>query len=350
MASVRHQAGFSLMELLVSVGIGTFVMLAAVVAATDHTRILSETRSQIDLQESARVSLGLLAGDLRMAGYGIGYRPDGSFAGLARGDFSVSGGAAFSAQDRSLSLSFGNVTTDDIGIRRGLGDVRTIASYTDGLAQLCVGSGARVGDIMVLRSRTGASARTVRVDSVNGSTCQGAICLGGCEDVSFSPDLTYASDLYAANADYTSGGATLGFSEIVWFVVPGSEGRGELRRAEITASDPCSAADSSCGGTVAPSVQTIQVAVWQWDEATASWIDVTADTQIIGEHRIRVDVELLLRSRYVDDRSPYRESVPLELGGGTCVPAPCGAQADKVERRVIRTSVELRNSGRMNLN
>ena len=350
MTRMPPTAGFNLVELLVSTAIGTFIMLAAVIAATDHSRILSKTRSHIDMQDSGRVSLDLLAADLRMAGFGIGYRPDGSFAGLARGAFTVAGGASFVAQDRSLSLSLGAIPTDDLGIRRGAGEVRTVASYTDGLAQLCSGSQARPGDVLVLRSRTGASARSARVDSVTPATCQGAQCLGGCEDVSFSSDATYASDPYAANMDYTSGEATLGFSEIVWFVVPGEDGLGELRRAEVTAVNPCIAADSSCGGTVAPSVQTLQVAVWQWDEPTTSWVDVTSDAQITGARRIRVDVELVLRSHYVDDRSPYRESLPLELGSGACVPSPCGSHPDQVERRILRTSVELRNSGRLNLN
>lgn len=350
MSRVRPAAGFSLIELLVSAAIGAFVMLAAVVAATDHTRILSKTRSHIDMQDAGRVSLDLLAGDLRMAGFGVGYRPDGSFAGLSRGSFTVPGGARFTAQDRSLSLSAGTVTTDDIGIRRGSGEVRSIASYADGLAQLCAGSNASPGDVMVLRTRTGASARTIRVNSVSPATCRGASCLGGCEDVNFSADSTYASDLYAANVDYTSGEATDDFAEIVWFVIPGGDGLGELRRAEVTAVDPCVAPDSSCGGTVAPSVQTLQAAVWQWDEPTASWVDMTSNALITGKRRIRVDVELVIRSHYVDERSPYRESLPLELGAGKCVPSPCGSRPDQVERRVLRTSVELRNSGRMNLN
>lgn len=350
MKQAHRQAGFSLMELLVATAIGTFVMLAAVVAATDHTRLLGKTRSQMVLQDSGRISLDLLASDLRMAGYAVGYRPDGSFAGLARGAFTVAGGASFSTDNRSLTLSQGTVTTDDLGIRRGLGDVRTIASYTDGLAQVCAGSGAAAGNVMVLRSRTGASARTIRVSSVSAATCQGASCLGGCEDITFSGDATYASDPYAAVADYTSGEAALGFAEIVWFVAPGDDQWGELRRAEVTQATPCTAADASCGGTVAPAVQTLQIAVWQWDEPTASWVDVTADAEVSGSRRIRVDAEIVIRGRYVDVRAPHRESVGLELKPDECVPGPCGAAVDQIERRVLRTSVELRNSGRMNLN
>ena len=135
------QTGFTLTELLVSSAIGLFTLAVAVQMASDHTAILSQTTSKMDMYQSARTAVELLGEDLRHAGLGVGYRPDGRFAGLMRGSFQVQGGATFTADGLTQTLSTGSIPTDDLGIRLAMGDLRTIASFSGSQGQICAGSG-----------------------------------------------------------------------------------------------------------------------------------------------------------------------------------------------------------------
>jgi type IV pilus assembly protein PilW len=65
----RNQAGFSLVELMVAVAIGAFLMLVimSMFASTSRSRALQTALS--GLNESGRFALSMLSRDLRMAGY-----------------------------------------------------------------------------------------------------------------------------------------------------------------------------------------------------------------------------------------------------------------------------------------
>lgn len=344
---MRHRAGFTLLELMVSMAVGVFVVTAAVAVTTDHSRVLGRASSRLDMHQGARLAIELLSQDVRHAGVGVGYRADGRFAGLSLGNFSVTGGASFQSNDRSVTLEGVARATDDLGIRVAVGDVRTIAAYGASTAEVCAGASYDAGDVVVLTTREGLRARTVKIGPLSASSCSRGACVQGCESFSFTADASYLSDSSAASANYAEGEVAGSFQHLVWFVTPDANGQGVLQRAEVSTARPCSTADESCGGTVAAGVETLQVAFWQWDDLTAQWVDRTTAPDIDGAERVRVDLELVVRALHVDARSGPQEPVTSQLSS-ECLPAPCGSK-DTVPRWVTRASVEIRNSGRMTI-
>lgn len=341
---MRRKAGFTLIELMISVVVGTFVLAAAIAVTTDHSRVLGRASGRLEMHQGARVAVDLLAQDLRHAGVGVGYRADGSFAGLSMGGFTVQGGAAFQSNDREVTLEGVARRTDDVGIRQAVGDIRTIAAYNDTQAEICAGASYEAGDVVVLTTREGLRARTVRVGGLSATSCSRGLCVGGCEAFSFTADSAYQSDLSAVSADYVEGEVAGTYQHVVWFVTPDANERGLLQRAEVTSERTCANADNTCGGTVTEGVESLQVAVWQWDEVTAGWVDRTDATNIDGSQRIRVDLELVVRAP--DDPLGGQQSpVQMQLDS-QCIPSPCGTE-DAVPRWATRSSVEIRNSSRM---
>lgn len=341
----KGQHGMTLIEVMISMVVGLFVLAAAVAVTTDHGRILGRTTTRLEMHQSGRLAIELLSQDLRHAGIGVGYRPDGSFAGLVRGNFVVPGGAAFVGNDRQITLASGTLLTDDIGIRQASGAMRTIAAFSGASAEICAGAAFSEGDVVVLMTRAGLHARTVSIGPLNGSACSRGACVSGCESFSFVADSSYVSDAAALNADYAEGEVTGDYRHVVWFVSPDAQGIGRLQRAEVTATNVCSAADITCGGTVAQGVESLQIAVWQWDTVNGAWVERTTAGQISSRDRIRVDLELVVRGARPDDLGVGNSSVQMELNS-QCVPAPCGT-TDKIRRWATRSSVEIRNSGRM---
>src|SRR5687768_1400823 len=119
MQANRRVRGFTLVELMVSMAIGLFVVAAAFTFVVHQNQLLEFTRRSIDRDRGGRVSLDLLVQDLRHAGIGTGYAPDGTFNGIIFGDFTVPGGAIF----------HGNDLSDDIGIRMANGSYRSIVQF-----------------------------------------------------------------------------------------------------------------------------------------------------------------------------------------------------------------------------
>jgi prepilin-type N-terminal cleavage/methylation domain-containing protein len=349
MANVRsivRVRGFTLIEVLVGSLISAVVVTAAVSVVRDQSRALAGATERIDLFQGARAAAELLEADLRQAGVGVGYRGDGTFAGIDRAPLTVSGGARFEPDDREVSLASGTIVTDDLSLRLARGQLRTIAEYSANAGQVCAGSGVEVGDLVLMTSREGLFARTVRILARSPATCTGGRCLGGCDAVAWASDPAYASEPGAEAASYLEGELMGAFAHVLWFVVPGDGGQGELRRAEVSTTAPCSSI-ATCGALAARGVESLQVALWQWDADSASWVDRTDAAAIDDRRRLRVDIELVARA--VSGSGRPEEPVTLALEPGRCVPAGCGGAGDGVSRWVIRTSVEVRNSGRMAL-
>ena len=331
---------------MVSSAIGLFTLAVAVRLASDQTVVLGQTTDRMDMFQSARTAVDLLSEDLRHAGVGIGYRPDGQFGGLIRGGFTVAGGAQFFADGLVQRLSTGEIPTDDLGLRVATGDLRTVASFLGTQGQICAGSDIAVDDTVVLLSREALHVQTVRVLSLANAACARGACRDGCATFTYGQDLSYASDPLAAGANYVGGTMIGDYGEIVWFVVPGTDGNGELRRARVTQQEQCANRDDSCGGLVAEDIETLQVAVWQWDDNLNQWVNQTPTASIGDRRRLRVDVEVVVRGG--EDRDDgARQPVELALHAGRCAGGTCGTKPDKFRRFVIRTSVELRNGGRM---
>ena len=344
----RTQAGFTLTELVVSSAVGLFTLAVAVQVASHHSAAVGETTRQMDTLQSSRMVLDLISEDLRHAGAGVGYRPDGQFGGLIRGAFTVSGGAQFSAGGRVQTLTTGDVVTDDLGIRLATGDIRTVAAYAGVSGQICAGSNMAVGDVVMLLSREALHGVTVQLQSLADAACVDGMCRDGCATFTYAPSASYQSDAGAPTVNYVSGSMIGDFAEVVWFVHAGPDGDGELRRAEVTSAQPCATRGTDCGGLVADDVETMQVAVWQWDDAISQWVDRTASATVDDRRRLRVDIEVVVRGGAERAEGAGRP-VALQLAPGQCVGGTCGGVGDQNRRFVMRTSVEVRNGGRMQI-
>ncbi len=339
----KRRRGFTLIELLISASLGAALVFVAVRVSTDHQRILGRTTARVEMGQAGRMALELLAHDLRPAGVGVGYQPDGTFSGLAFGSFSVPGGAVFTSNDLPITLEDGSIVTDDLGVLSAVGDVRTVADWAPNVAQTCAGGAYAANDVVALFSREGLFARSARVLNVATSPCTSGSCLAGCNYITLADDATFASDNEARVADYEGGEMFGDLRYVVWFVIPG-EGRGQLRRAEVTSQSPCQARDAGCGVVVAEGVESLQIAFWQWDPETLNWSQ--AVDAIRDRRRLRADVELLVRGA-PDPMNVTHEAGALELAPGRCMPESCGRGS--APRWVVRGSVELRNSGRLEL-
>lgn len=341
--------GFTLVELMVSLLIGAFIIAATLTFTTEQVRLLDFTDDRIGLQQEGRALLDLMAADIRQAGLGVGYRSDGRFAGLRRGTFSVAGGATFFADDGTVPGPTGPVPTDDLGLRFVRGEVRTITMYNATEGQVCSGGKFRNGDLVLMMTRDGLHAQTAKITGLTGDACRRSFCVDGCETFQFDLDPTYVSSPDAAVARYQDGELFGGFEEVVYFVDFDSRmNANTLRRAVVTTDSPCSARDETCGARMARGVDAMHVRVWMLNEATQVWDDVTSAPSIDESAPLRVDLEIVMRGE-ADIRTSYKAPAVLALAPGTCIPGPCGADGDNHHRDVLRTSVELRNAGKMRI-
>jgi prepilin-type N-terminal cleavage/methylation domain-containing protein len=351
------QSGFTLIEMLISTAISALVIAGVFALAAHETRLMSSTSDKLEVVQGGRAALDAIADDLRHAGAAIGDQDGVGFAGLAKGTVTI-GGAAFVSQNRTLSLSaIGNgtydTTTDDLVMMMALGNVRSVIEYDlAGTGQKCAGGGFMPNgqpELVVVRSPDGFYARTIVVDSIAAVPCGTATCIDGCESFTFTNDSTYVSGTTAGNFNYVSGEMYGQLHRVAWFVVatdPTQPGVGSLHRAIFDASHPvCNTLDHTCGDLMAEDVDSLQLQYWQWDEDANNWANVTdPGTPYIFGARIRVDVELVMRSRATSDRP--QTPLALRLEPGACVP-DCNRTDNYVHREVFRTSVEIKNSGRM---
>lgn len=368
----RDRRGFTLLELLVGIFIALFLTAAAVALARHETRLMGVSNEQLELEQSSRSALDLLAFDLRQAGVGVGYDNADQFHGLLLESFTAGGvtwnddAASASIQLQKSSPSGGplgptyDMPTEDIGIMITEGAFATIADYSDvGGGQYCLSEGVRFepGEVVVFRSEDGLAARSTVIQPTGAETCRFGDCVGGCMSFTWSiqPTPAFLSDPSAQTASYLGGEIHGDLKTIVWFVEstdPASLNRGQLRRAMFDGNpaNDCTARDSSCGAIVSDNTETLQIEVWSWDPTLATWQRVTGANRIVGRERVRVDVELVVRSRVPGVRK--HEPVTLALAPGQCVPEPCATSRDdwdQIERRAYRTSIEVKNSGRFAL-
>ncbi len=339
---MRSTRGYTLMEMIVATGVGSLLTMTAVGFATNQTQALGVTNDQLELSQAARSALTRLKADLRMAGAGVGYNAAGQFAGLELGEF-TRGTAVFDSTNHLIALGRGTTITDDIGISSANGDYATIAAYSpSGAGQLCAGQDIEEDDLLLFRSEDGLSARTMRISGLTPARCVLGQCSQGCEAFGWSADDAYLSGDDAMVASYAGGEAASGFKQLTWFVEstdPNDPGVGRLRRADGI----CDSRDHTCGDVMLENVESVQVRVYQ--RTRSGWIDRTElGARVSDRSRIRVDVELVIRSRH--DRSKRAlPAVEASLEPQLCFPA-CGTQ-DHHYRHIVRTTVEIKNSGRL---
>lgn len=333
--------GYTVMELVIASSVGAVLTLAAVSFATHQTKLYGLTAAELDLSQASRTGLDRLQADLRLAGSGIGSRLDGRFAGLELGSF-TRGNAVFSSHNQPIRLGDEDLITDDLGILFASGPYATIANDPGaGRIELCAESGLEAGDLVLLRSEDGLFARSVRLGALTAVACTVGACARGCESASYQPDPSFESGPGASTARYTGGSALGGLSQITWFVDTSDPSRhgGRLRRAL----GPCSARDHTCGETILDGVESLQLRIWQ--RGDGDWEDRTATVDgLDGDAALRVDLELVLRASVSGGTTSPSEIVS-ELEPDRCFPR-CGSRDGRV-RRVVRSSVEIKNAGRV---
>jgi len=328
--------GFTLIELLIGTAIGSGILLTAVAFSSQQMRAVALTEDAIEVSEASRYGLDRLSADVRMAGAGVGSSEAGDFVSLARGTFQV-GAATFVANNRVLD---NGARTDDLALLSALGGRVSIAAYDEsGWIEACARSGFEPNDLLVLRSEDGLSALSVRASSIVPTTCGADTCVKGCERINWAPDATFSAGPSALTASYAGGVVSGRLQWVTWFVDDSDPNNSRLRRAE----GPCAQRDATCGDVVAEHVETLQVR--RWAQQSSSWVDITDDASPIAQGtRLRLDVELILRARKEDENMPMNRTVA-DLETGECYP-DCAGPADRVLRRRVSTSVEVKNSGR----
>ena len=345
----RRQSGFTVLELIVAMGIGLIVTVGALVMTADLQKNYHRHIGELGANQRLRETLELLAQDVRNAGVGVGYDPNGVFGGFLTGGFSTAGGASFSANERSMATLDGAVLTDDLGIRRAEGERRTILFLESGAGVICAGQTFTANELVIVTARNGRAARTIRILGATPGACQRGSCTNGCQLVSWAFDPTYAADSSSNVRSFAAGDLYQKYETVVWFVATDNTGFPALRRASGDILDTCSSVSEACGAEVAEGVEFLQFAVFRLDTLTHQWVQVQHDQPIQTLERLRIDLELVVRARS-DPGVGRAHVVRSELSPGLCVPEHCGSdQTDRVPRIALRTSVEVRNAGRLQI-
>ncbi len=375
------QRGLTLIELMVGFTIAILLTLAAIAFAAHETRLMGISRERLDLAQASRAVVDLLAEDIKQAGAGIGYRSDGTFAGLLMDNF-VAGGVQFNpdggtptganaavgtgpgvfanlplalvGERETAGASYTAITTD-IGILTASGSYATIAEYNAaGAGMFCTAPGTAFdnGEFVVLRTQSSFDAFTAVINVTGTAPCNtsnGHDCVGGCTAFNFAPNGVYATDLGATNRSYLGGEIAGGVQTIVWFAV--SDGtQGHLRRVVFDSAAGCAARDDTCGGNVVDNVEALVAQAWTFDAITGTW-SRAGQLPIATNDRIRVDIEIVMRSRKSSSRPTRPAVLNLLPSPSNCIPSTgaCNEAQDHGQRTVLRTSVEVKNSGRMSL-
>jgi prepilin-type N-terminal cleavage/methylation domain-containing protein len=162
-----------------------------------------------------------------------------------------------------------------------------------GFGQVCSGGSYEKDDIVLFQSEDTFDARAAKILTFTpGMACLSGTCIHGCDSMTWEQDDTYLAGRSSFGADYEGGEMSGGFTDVVWF-----EFEGNLRRAEINSTSPCTSRNETCGQVVDFDVDTLQARVLQWDASAGAWEDRTVAQSVTDPRRVRVDVEMVVRAR-----------------------------------------------------
>lgn len=337
--------------MMVAIGVFVIVTAAVFLLARGQIRARKQTQYLLDTEQNARVALDSLRTDLQTSGLGIGYSAGGVFLGIQLGPFGA--GAAFDSND---FVHAGGQRSDDVRLRGATGPARTIAAYdapaASGTLEVCAGGGFTASDVVLLVSQSYADARAVEVTNVTAAACSDGQCVGagGCEQVDYvDASGTFESDPSARFANYLGGTAFRGYYDATYFVQWNGATPGLYRAEGACASR---AACATAANLLGEGVESLQVRVLEEDPASATPVDQTANPTyrsalaggITTENRVRVDVEIIARSRTEEPETPPSRLCSV-LAPAECY--PLGGGTDHFRRRKLQTSVALKNSGHM---
>lgn len=364
----RSRRGLTLIEVMIATTISLILTAAAVLFATQETRLLDISQERLEVSMAGRAAISLLADDIRKAGAGVGYDEQGRFMGL-RADRFTMGGLAWNmdgtaippastapyplgvSRDINLSRSVGSdytVATHDLGIMYADGNYATIVRERAYIGTLCGVSGQTFenNEQVLLRDASGISgiSGTIQTSPLGaGAACP---CQSGCATFSFTPSTMMMSGTGATRVTYGFGEVQGGLKGVVWFVEPNARGEGELRRAVFDDATTTCTTRGSCGGLVADYAETLLTQVYVWDDTANRWQNAGQAPTSETTERMRVDLELIIRSE--NATRSQRPEVETRLRANSCVPGPCGTP-DNYARVAFRTSVEVLNSGHMRM-
>lgn len=368
MTGPGFRRGVTLIEIMVGMVIGLLLTTAAVAFVRSESRLMNVTEDRLDMVQASRVVLNLVASDIRSAGLGL--RPSaGEFRGLLTGQFDV-GGVVFGVAgntvqleqaDRDQPLGFFSqyqVPTQDLGVRLADGEQATIVEFNGkgssaGTMTICDHAGMRLRNLetVLLQDQPSLSTFAVELTSV-GSPVTCAECRNGCIDLGWQEPATDGRrfDLNdGTEQSYQLGQMFSGFQTIAWFVTPDPNrpDRAVLRRMTWDDTQPdCGARDNTCGALVARNVEGFFYRVYQFTPV-GGWVEVPPGTNPAEDGRVRVDIELVMRAEEAADKTfPQVQALLAVPVAGAPQPFPPAAR-DRIERRVFRATVELRNAGRI---
>lgn len=352
----RSRRGFTLVELVVAVGVFVTVSAAAFVFARSQIVARKQTQHLLDTEQNVRVALDSIRFDLQSSGLGTGYALNGVFSGLAMGPF-----GPFLSNDRAIPA---HGPTDDLRIRGALGPVRTINAYTpgqeNGTMEVCAGGGFEPDDVVLILSESYAEARavniTARTRDVPCNLAEGE-CIGNgrrCDRLTFEDNSAlFETDGNARFAAYQGGSAFRGYIDVTYFVEMTPAGPGLFRADRNDGDCPTRAACATPENLLGEGVESLQAQIWELDPEGTTPDDVTARAEYINPvtgggvsstNRVRVDIEVIARSRTEEADAPL--SKECSAISGACYPRS-PEPPDRYRRRKMMTSVELKNSGHM---
>lgn len=360
----RSARGLTLVETLIGTTIALILTAGAVTFATQEVRLMEVSQDRIHLARSGRTALSLIAEDVRRAGAGVGYAEDGTFLGLSVGAFDVDGipfnSEGADSAEGTLELGSHRVNqigrpntgldsydapTHDLRVRYAAGSYATVVEERMLVGRLCAGPGISFEEeeVVMIRDAVGISARSGRLELGGMETGAGCPCLGGCLPFVFVPTDHLTTGPGATTVGYGFGEVQGGLRDILWFVLGGPRG-GVLRRADVTQA-PCMDFET-CGDVAVDFADALFVQVWRWNRATGQWAPQGQELPPPDpEARIRVDLELVVRSER-QAREGTRQNVVTRLAGPElCLPEGCDEDPDGYARLSFRTSVEVLNSG-----
>ena len=296
--------GVTLIELLVGFTIAILLTVAAVSFAAHETRLMGISRDRLDLAQSSRAAIDLIAEDLKKAGAGIGYRSDGTFAGLLLDKFTVDGvdfnpdgvtptpfnpsvgtGPGVSARLTLGEVGFRRTTTGnsytsittDVGIVTANGSYATIVRFNP-LAQtgaVCTHpeTSFRDGEFVIFRSEASLDSMSAVLRPTGVTACasdNGHGCANDCQNFDYVPNGVFRSDPGAINRGYLGGEVAGKLKTIVWFMV-GDGVTAQLRRAVFDDENTCVGRNDLCGSNVVSNVEALLAQAWVFDRTSGLW-------------------------------------------------------------------------------
>ena len=159
---INNNRGFSLIELLVALGLSLLVVSAVYGLFNSQNAVYMNQNRVTEMQQNARMALNLLASEFRMAGFGFSMS----------GDYSVAGGTVYAVTPTNSTNG-----PDSVTIRYGMNPTpNTTVSLTSAMANSNTGAalivssttGFAVNDYIIISD--GQNAARLQVTGINSGT------------------------------------------------------------------------------------------------------------------------------------------------------------------------------------